>query len=189
MKTTRLQVVLRHVEPAVTRVIDVPTSATLPELHEQLQAAIGWTDSHLHQFVTPQATYGMEIPGGDVWPEDQRDETSAHVADLGAEFEYHYDFGDGWIHDVKVLGSGGTEPDCVDGQGRARPRTAADQADTPTSSTCSPTRGTLSTNACEAGSATGCVNSIATQPVKGCATLSVRYPKVSGCSSISSPTG
>jgi len=107
VKTTRLRVVLRDVEPALARVIDVPASATLPELHELLQAAIGWTDSHLHQFVTPQATYGMEIPGEEVWPEDQRDETGAHLADLGAEFEYLYDFGDGWTHDVEVLGPGG----------------------------------------------------------------------------------
>jgi len=33
------------------------------------QAAIGWTNSHLHQFVTPQETYGMEIPGEDVFRE------------------------------------------------------------------------------------------------------------------------
>ncbi len=64
MKTTRLRVMLREVEPTVARVLDVPASATLPELHELLQAAIGWTDSHLHQFVTPEATYGMELPGG-----------------------------------------------------------------------------------------------------------------------------
>lgn len=39
MKTTRLRVVLRDVEPAVAQVVDVPTSATLPELHDLLQAA------------------------------------------------------------------------------------------------------------------------------------------------------
>ena len=121
MNTTRLRVVLRDVEPALARVIDVPASATLPELHELLQAAIGWTDSHLHQFVTPQATYGMEIPGEEVWPEDQRDETGAQLADLGAEFEYLYDFGDGWTHDVEVLGPGGSAPGCVDGHGACPP--------------------------------------------------------------------
>lgn len=121
MKTTRLQVVLRVVQPAVARVIDVPASATLPELHELLQAAIGWTDSHLHQFVTPEATYGIEIPGEEVWPEDQRDETGARLADLGAEFEYLYDFGDGWSHDVEVLGPGGSAPGCVDGHGACPP--------------------------------------------------------------------
>jgi hypothetical protein len=102
-------------------VIDVPASATLPELHELLQAAIGWTDSHLHQFVTPQATYGMVIPGEERWPEDEIDETGARLADLGIEFEYLYDFGDGWTHDVEVLGRGGPEPACVDGHGVCPP--------------------------------------------------------------------
>jgi hypothetical protein len=121
VKTARLRVVLRDVEPAVARVIDVPASSTLPELHELLQAAIGWTDSHLHQFVTPQETYGREIPGEEVWPEDQRDETGARLADLGTEFEYLYDFGDGWTHDIEVLGPGGSAPGCVDGHGACPP--------------------------------------------------------------------
>lgn len=121
MKTTRLRVVLRGVEPALARVIDVPASATLPELHDLLQAAIGWTNSHLHQFITPEATYGVEIPGEEVWPEDQRDEADAQLADLGPRFEYIYDLGDGWIHDVEVLGPGGSAPGCVDGHGACPP--------------------------------------------------------------------
>ncbi len=121
MKTTRLRAVLRDVEPPVARVVDVPTSTTLPELHELLQAAFGWTDSHLHQFVTPHETYGLEIPGAEVWPEDQRDEADARLADLGTQFEYLYDFGDGWTHDVEVLGSGGSTPGCVVGHGACPP--------------------------------------------------------------------
>ncbi len=121
MKTARLHVALRGVEPAVARVIDVPATATLPELHELSQAAIGWTDSHLHQFVTREATYGVDFPGADVWPEDQRDETTARLADLGNQFEYLYDFGDGWTHDVEVVGTGGPVPGCVDGYGACPP--------------------------------------------------------------------
>lgn len=30
-------------EPPVVRVLDVPSAATLPELHDVLQAAMGWT--------------------------------------------------------------------------------------------------------------------------------------------------
>jgi hypothetical protein len=121
VKTARLRVVLCDVEPALARVIDVPAAATLPELHDLLQAAIGWTNSHLHQFVTPEATYGMAIPGEDVGPEDQRDETGARLADLGDRFEYLYDFGDGWTHDVELLGPGGAAPGCVDGYGACPP--------------------------------------------------------------------
>ena len=43
------------------------------------------------------------------------------LADLGAEFEYLYDFGDGWTHDVEVLGPGGSAPGCVDGHGACPP--------------------------------------------------------------------
>jgi hypothetical protein len=121
MKTVRLQVVLRYVEPAVARVFDIPASATLPELHDLLQAALGWTDSHLHQFVTPEATYGMEIPGVEVYLEDQRDEDDFRLADLGTSFEYCYDFGDGWTHRVEVLGPGDAVPGCVDGYGACPP--------------------------------------------------------------------
>jgi hypothetical protein len=121
VKTTRLRVVLCDVEPALARLIDVPATATLPELHDLLQAAIGWTNSHLHQFVTPEATYGMDIPGADVWPEDQRDETAARLSDLGDRFEYLYDLGDGWTHDVEVLGPGGATPGCLDGEGACPP--------------------------------------------------------------------
>ena len=109
-KRARTRACWAVITAAVARVIDVPASATLPELHELLQAAIEWTDSHLHQFVTPQETYGMEIPGEEVWPEDQRDEIGARLADLGTEFEYLYDFGDGWTHDIEVLGPGGSAP-------------------------------------------------------------------------------
>ena len=119
MKTTRLRVELCDVEPALARVIDVPATAPLPELHNLLQAAIGWTDSHLHQFVTSEATYGVDLD--EVWPQDQRDEAAARLADLGNRFEYVYDFGDGWTHDVEVLGAGGAAPGCVDGDGACPP--------------------------------------------------------------------
>src|SRR5690242_10669746 len=112
---------MRDVEPHVARVIDVPTAATLHELHDLLQAALGWTDSHLHQFVTADATYGMNLPGQDVWPEDQRDEGGARLADLGPRFTYLYDFGDGWTHDVEMLGPGDATPGCLDGHGACPP--------------------------------------------------------------------
>ena len=118
-ETTRLRVTLRDVEPPVERVVDVPVSTTLPELHNVLQAAFGWWDCHLHQFVTAdESCYG--IPDDD-WPEGQIDERTAGLRDLGDRFTYHYDFGDDWLHDVQVIGPGSDEPGCVGGQGAAPP--------------------------------------------------------------------
>lgn len=118
MKTTRLRVTLRHVEPTVLRVIDVPAAVTLPELHDLLQAALGWTDSHLHLFVTDNARYG--VPAADAHP-DEHDEATVKLKDLPAQFTYLYDFGDGWNHAVQVMGPGGDEPGCRYGEGRCPP--------------------------------------------------------------------
>ncbi|WP_214371044.1 plasmid pRiA4b ORF-3 family protein [Pseudonocardia sp. H11422] len=119
MRTTRLRVSMRDVEPSVVRVIDVPAAASLTELHEVLQAALGWTDSHLHRFEADGLSYGVPDPD---W-EDQlvRDEAATRLRDLPARFEYLYDFGDGWEHDVEVLGRGAETPGCVEGTGGCPP--------------------------------------------------------------------
>lgn len=118
MRTARVRVVLREVMPAVVRVIDVPATITLDDLHDVLQMAVGWTDSHLHQFRTDTATYG--IPDEE-WDDEELDERGVRLADLPARFVYAYDFGDGWEHDIEVIGSGGEVPGCVDGEGACPP--------------------------------------------------------------------
>lgn len=119
MRTSRLRVTLRDVSPAVVRVIDVPAASTLPELHDLLQAALGWTDSHLHQFIAGDTTYG--VPHLDFDELQDEDESGANLRDMSAAFVYLYDFGDSWEHDVEILGSGGERPACVDGQGGCPP--------------------------------------------------------------------
>jgi len=118
MRTSRLRVTLRDVTPTVVRVVDVPASATLAELHELLQAALGWTNSHLHQFDAGELTYGL--PDQD-FDEGQRDEAGATLKDLPTRFVYRYDFGDGWEHDVEVLGPGDDKPGCPYGEGDCPP--------------------------------------------------------------------
>lgn len=104
--------------PTVLRVIDVPASATLPELHELLQAALGWTDSHLHQFLVGPRCYGA--PHKDSF-EDEHDETTVALTRLPDRFVYVYDLGDHWEHDVQILGPGGDCPGCVYGEGDCPP--------------------------------------------------------------------
>lgn len=118
MRTTRLHVLMADVVPEVCRVVVVPSASTLPELHQLLQSAVGWTDSHLHQFVVGDRRWGQPHQE---WDDDQLDETQASLADLGPTFDYLYDFGDGWQHRVEVLGPGDDQPACVDGHGACPP--------------------------------------------------------------------
>jgi hypothetical protein len=118
VRTVRLQVTLREVTPAVLRVVDVPASCTLSELHDLLQVAMGWTDSHLHQFLAGDARYGVPDPEYDT---EVRDEAGFRLADLPTRFGYLYDFGDGWTHDIEVLGPGEAQPGCGYGEGRCPP--------------------------------------------------------------------
>lgn len=119
MKTVRLRVTIREVVPRVQRVLDVPARITLDELHEVLQVAIGWTDSHLHQFRTDDAVY--TVPFEDWDEDDEVDERGVRLSGLPTRFGYAYDLGDGWQHDVEVLGAGGDRPGCVGGQGACPP--------------------------------------------------------------------
>jgi hypothetical protein len=118
VRTIRLRVTLREVIPTVARVLDVPAGARLPEVHDLLQAGLGWTDSHLHQFLTSDALYGMPDLDG---PEEEQDESPVRLRDMPAEFVYLYDFGDSWEHDMEILGAGGERPGCVDGEGPCPP--------------------------------------------------------------------
>jgi hypothetical protein len=117
VRTSRLRITLRDVRPTVLRVVDIPASTRLPELHDLLQVALGWTDSHLHQFVVGSDVYGPPDPDA-TW---QRDETSVALRTLPAAFTYLYDLGDGWEHDIEVLGPGAAEPGCRYGEGDCPP--------------------------------------------------------------------
>ena len=46
----RLHVQLLDVHPAIWRRIEIQADATFWDLHVALQNAVGWTDSHLHDF-------------------------------------------------------------------------------------------------------------------------------------------
>ena len=54
-----LRVALRHVEPTIWRSVRVPADAPLGVLHDVLQVAFGWTNSHLHDFHVGDIRFGM----------------------------------------------------------------------------------------------------------------------------------
>jgi hypothetical protein len=100
----RLRVTLDDVEPAVVRRIEVPLGILLDRLHAVLQAAIGWTNSHLWEFCAGDAGWGIPDPGWGDGPHDASKATLiAVLEDTGVKsLTYLYDFGDGWEHRIKV---------------------------------------------------------------------------------------
>jgi hypothetical protein len=100
--TLQLHVELEWVTPAAWRRLLVPAETKLSKLHDVLQAAMWWTDSHLHCFEVGDQRFGVPDPD---WDDEMRDERSVTLRDaLGAERHviYEYYFGDSWRHRVAV---------------------------------------------------------------------------------------
>lgn len=98
----QLKIELAWIEPPVWRRVVVPATITLGKLHQVIQAAMGWTNSHLHEFEIAECRFGLPDPD---WPDDTVSEkrvTLAGALSGKKTFRYVYDFGDDWEHRIKV---------------------------------------------------------------------------------------
>lgn len=123
----QFKISLKGAKPPIWRRIQVE-DCTLDKLHEHIQAAMGWTNSHLHQFEIDGERYGdpqlLDDEFADLrWIDSTRTKISKFVPkDVKSfRFTYEYDFGDGWLHEVLFEGSPQMEPAtkyplCLDGK-------------------------------------------------------------------------
>lgn len=88
MEVYALKVTLLGTRPPVWRRFLVGRNTTLRQLHSTLQIVMGWTDSHLHQFVFRKGKQREQTEIGDL------------LSTPGAKLLYEYDFGDGWQHEL-----------------------------------------------------------------------------------------
>lgn len=125
----QLRIELQHIVPAIWRRILVPETLTLVKLDRVIQASMGWTNSHLHDFKIAGSRYGL--PDGE-WPDDamldERRFTIGQVISAGVKrFDYSYDFGDGWDHVIEVesqlpiVANRNTWPMCIAGENACPP--------------------------------------------------------------------
>ena len=102
----RLKITLDDVNPAVLRRIEVPFDIRLDRLHLILQAAVGWTNSHLYEIRARGVRWSTPFPdqdsGGD-FLDARKVRLSEVLEDVGTKtLRYLYDFGDGWEHTIKI---------------------------------------------------------------------------------------
>ncbi|HVB01155.1 MAG TPA: plasmid pRiA4b ORF-3 family protein, partial [Acidimicrobiales bacterium] len=98
----QLKISLDYLEPEIWRRLLVPGDCTLARLHHIFQAAMGWTDYHLHSFEVRGRRYGVPNPD---WGDNVLDESRNRLTQIvaaGDRFTYEYDFGDSWTHGIIV---------------------------------------------------------------------------------------
>ena len=104
----RVRIVLDETEPPVWRRLEVAGDLNLAELHDVLQAAMGWTDSHLHNFLAsrdrrvPPILTDFDEEEGDEGLNERDVRLDQVLQEVGDEFYYAYDFGDGWEHAIRL---------------------------------------------------------------------------------------
>ncbi len=127
------KITLLGAKPPIWRRLQVPGDANLGWLHAVIQVAMGWTNSHLHHFLTSDARYSNPRHTEDMGfgEEPDRDEAKAKLVQVapheGAQFGYEYDFGDSWEHEItveKILPNAAATAAtalCLDGAGACPP--------------------------------------------------------------------
>jgi hypothetical protein len=104
----QLKITLRWTKPPIWRRVLVESKTTFYELHHIIQMAMGWENSHLFEFKVHNYRIGE--------PNEDFDDffSISHLVDASTvsldsvisetkeKFEYEYDFGDGWNHQILV---------------------------------------------------------------------------------------
>jgi len=124
---------IREIAPTISRSLELPVDLNFAQLHEVLQAAFGWTDSHLHEFNVGGLIVGAPEFDEDGFSNHQTFEaTEVWLRDLVFPYDeddslrilYTYDFGDSWRHQIvmrRIPAQPGVKyPRCIAGS-RSRP--------------------------------------------------------------------
>lgn len=121
----QLKVTLKRNKPSIWRRIQVNEDTALFDLHCILQEVMGWTNSHLHQFIIDGRVYSHPDFEMDERGDEILDERKFRLMRLPLQektkFIYEYDFGDDWVHELLVekvlpVNEKLTSPICLEGR-------------------------------------------------------------------------
>jgi hypothetical protein len=123
----QLKVSLIGISPMIWRRLLVHSDSTIADLHYTLQIAMGWSDVHLNRFHIHGQDFGVYHDGGISFSDNpEKVPLSAFGFRIRERFLYEYDFGDEWLHEVRIekrllLDPKKTYPVCIDGKQAAPP--------------------------------------------------------------------
>ena len=103
--TYQLKVSVEGAKPPIWRRLLVKSDTKLDVLHLALQIAMGWTNSHLHQFISKDRKfYGIKDDDFEMDGFEVHDESIVRLSALlkteKDSLIYEYDFGDSWTHNI-----------------------------------------------------------------------------------------
>jgi hypothetical protein len=104
-KIFQIQIALKGFKPKIWRRILIPSDLFLSDFHMIIQITMGWTNSHLHQFIKNRTFYSMRTQTDLLMQElGNLDYKNIKVSDLlkkeKEKIVYEYDFGDSWEHNI-----------------------------------------------------------------------------------------
>jgi hypothetical protein len=125
----QIKVTLLGTRPPIWRRLLVPAGLTLEQLHDALQAAIGWEDCHMHEFRIDGRRFGQPDPNDRLIPprtvsNERTTRLFSVLGNVGAKAVYTYDFGDSWEHAIAVEKVLPLEPGLRSGKSTVRGRTS-----------------------------------------------------------------
>jgi hypothetical protein len=136
----QFKISMKGITPQIWRRIQMPENYTFLDLHNAIQAVMGWDDYHLHEFEIPDPKTGLlqrigpegnefEIYEDELLVPEEKAKLSDYFTLKNKAALYRYDFGDNWqvkVRFEKILPrkEGVNYPVCTAGKRAAVPEDA-----------------------------------------------------------------
>lgn len=114
-------ITLDEIVPEIYRTVRVCGGINLRQLHNVIQAVMGWFDCHLHSFEMEGIEFGMYDTEEEMtFVDEKRFRLEELAQGKTIRVKYVYDFGDSWSHtlDIKPIGKASNpkpKPICLEG--------------------------------------------------------------------------
>ncbi len=107
----QVRVDLKGTKPPLWRRLELASDLSLDQVHDIIQLAFGWTDSHLHGFASGPGFYSDEtehylcpfdVEEGETGIPEGQVRLDEVLAEPGDKLLYGYDYGDDWQHVIAL---------------------------------------------------------------------------------------